>query len=64
MLGVFKLDRLKFQNLDLGENLFKSWSELVQIGRQLKYLKVLTVSENRLQFDESSGKQTSLDHRN
>ena len=44
-----------FQNLDLGENLFNSWVMLADIGRRLKHLKVLTVSDNKLSSPESPG---------
>ena len=40
------LDKITFlQNLDLGENLIKSWSLVADIGCQLKNLKMLTISD-------------------
>ena len=43
------------QNLDLGENLFNSWTMLAEIGRQLKNLKVFAVSDNRLVLPPNPG---------
>lgn len=41
------------QEIDLSENLFKTWSEIVAIAQKLKKLRVLDVSSNKLELTET-----------
>ena len=59
-LGVYKsgndLGDFQVQNLDLAENLLDSWQVLAELCHQLKKLRNLNVSENRLKIGAKSKK--------